>query len=116
MTPTLQFYENLEVLPMGNVRHFRRIHKKYGPFPKKVCFSLNSAEFVCFLQVLPMGNVRHFRRIHKNGAPLLKTGVFFAEFTESQLFSPRFNDFREKLLVSQVLPKNGTMASSQNVT
>ena len=73
-----------------------------------------------------MGNVRHFRRIHKNDAPLLKTYVFFAEFTESQLFSPKLNDFREnspklndfreKLLVSQVLPKNGTMASSQNVT
>ena len=101
---------------MGNVRHFRRIHKNYAFFSENVCFSLKFAKFVCFLQVLPMGNVRHFRRIHKNDAPLLKTCVFFAEFTESQLFSPKLSDFREKLLVSQVLPKNGTMASSQNVT
>ena len=36
--PTPQFYENLQVLPMGNVRHFRRIHKNDAPFLKLCVF------------------------------------------------------------------------------
>ena len=33
----VQFYENLQTLLMGNVRHFRRVCKKRRPFFLKMC-------------------------------------------------------------------------------
>ena len=104
------FYENLQILPMGNVRHFRRIRKSDIIFLKMCgfleylvnsCVFLNIfgscsclcsvfvAQFYENLQILPMGNVRHFRRIRKNDTPFLKTCVFFAELTEISIFRRR---------------------------
>ena len=60
------FLENLQILPMGNVRHFRRIHENDTPFLNICVFRINSVNSWENLQILPMGNVRHFRRIRKN--------------------------------------------------
>ena len=57
---------------MGNVRHFRRIHKNEALFLKMYVFRRNLVNSWENLQILPMGNVRHFRRIHKNDALFLK--------------------------------------------
>ena len=74
--PTPQFYENLQVLPMGNVRHFRRIRKNDVPFLNMCVCRANLLNYLENLQVLPMGNVRHFRRIRENDIPFLKICVF----------------------------------------
>ena len=88
--------ENLQILPMGNVRHFRRIHKKYGVFLKMCAFRENVLNLCVFrehlvslcvsrgnlvnplenLQVLPMGSMCHFRRIREHDTLFLKMCVF----------------------------------------
>ena len=80
-------WKNLQILPMGNVRHFRRIRKNDTLFLRMCVFCGNLVNLCAFrgnlvnylgnLQNLPMGNVRNFRRIHKNDTPFLKTCVFF---------------------------------------
>ena len=42
------FLENLQILPMGNVRHFRIIHENDIIFSENVRFSLKFSEFVRF--------------------------------------------------------------------
>ena len=84
-------WENLQILPMGNVIHFRRIHKNDVLFLKICVFREYLVNLYVFrknppltphpqfyknLQILPMENVRHFRRIHKNDALFLKMYVF----------------------------------------
>ena len=72
----LLFLENLQILPMGNVRHFRRIHENDTLFLKIFVFRRNLVNSWENLQILPMGNVRHFRRIRKNDARFLNMCVF----------------------------------------
>ena len=81
---------------MGNVRHFRRIHKNDTLFLKMCVFREHFVNLCVFpgnfvnswenLQILPLGNVRLFRRIRKNDTPFLKARAFFAEFTEINIF------------------------------
>ena len=78
--------ENLRILPMGNVRHFRIIHKNDTLFLKMCVFREKILDLCIFrehlvnylenLQILPMGNVRHFRTFRKNDALFLKMCVF----------------------------------------
>ena len=85
--PTPQFYENLQILPLGNVRLFRRIRKNDTLFLKMCVFREHLVNLCVFrgnlvnslenLQILPLGSVCLFRRIHKNVVPFLKTCVFF---------------------------------------
>ena len=70
------FLEILQILPMGNVRHFRIIHKNDAIFLKMHVFRENIVNSLEHLQILPMGNVRHFRRIHENDTLFLKMCVF----------------------------------------
>ena len=72
----LLFLENLQILPMGNVRHFRRIRENDAIFLKMCVFRRHLVNSLETLQILPMGNVRHFRRIHKNDTLFLKMCVF----------------------------------------
>ena len=72
----MNYLENLQILPMGNVRNFRRIHKNYTLFLKMCAFRENLVNSLENLQILPMGNVRNFRRIRKNDALFLKICVF----------------------------------------
>ena len=72
----LVFLENLQILPMGNVRHFHRIHENETPFLKMFVFPENLVNSLKHLQIIPMGNVRHFRRIRKNDILFLKMCVF----------------------------------------
>ena len=72
----LLFLENLQILPMGNVRHFRIIRKTDTLFLKICVFCRNVVNSWENLQILPMGNVRHFRRIHENDIIFLKVCVF----------------------------------------
>ena len=65
----VNYLENLQILLLGNVRHFRRIHKNDALFPNMCVFSRKFDESLENLQILPMGNVRHFRRIRKNDGP-----------------------------------------------
>ena len=58
--------EKLEILPMGNVRHFRRIHENDILFLKMCVFREHLVNSLENLQILPVGNVRHFRRIHEH--------------------------------------------------
>ena len=64
----LVFLGNLQILPMGNVRHFRRIRKNDTLFLKMCVFREKIVNSLENLQILPMGNVRHFRRIRENDA------------------------------------------------
>ena len=63
------FLENLRILPMGDVRHFRRIHENDNIFLKMCVFREHLVNSLENLQILPVGNVRHFRRIRKNVGP-----------------------------------------------
>ena len=66
-SPHPQVYENLQILPLGNVCHFRRIRKNDVLIFLEMCvFPSTFSEFFENLQILPMGNVRHFHIIHKN--------------------------------------------------
>ena len=71
------FGENLQILPMGNVRHFRRFRKNDDLFCENVRFLYNLVNSWENLQILPLGNVRHFRRIRKNDVLFLKMCVFY---------------------------------------
>ena len=96
----LLFWENLQIRPMGNVRHFRRIRKNdtLFVFLKTFVFREHLVNLCVFrgnlvnslehLQIIPLGNVRIFRRIRKNDTPFLKTCVFFAEFAGSRAGDP----------------------------
>ena len=72
----LFFLENLQILPMGNVRNFRRIHTHDILFLRMCVFREHLVNSLEHLQILPMGNVRHFRRIQENDALFLKICVF----------------------------------------
>ena len=72
----LLFLENLQILPMGNVRHFRRIHEHDNLFLKMCVFREHLVNSLKNLQILPMGNVRHFRRIHEHETLFLIMCVF----------------------------------------
>ena len=48
----VQFYENLQILPMGNVRHFRRIRKNETLFSENVRCPRIFSEFVFFCRTL----------------------------------------------------------------
>ena len=52
--------ENLQILPMGNVRHFRRIHKNDALFLKMCVFRKDFVIFWENLQIVPMVNVTSF--------------------------------------------------------
>ena len=80
-------WENLQILPMGNVRIFRRIHKNDTTFLKMCVVREHLVNSWENLQILPMESVRLFRIIRKNDAPFLKTCVFFAEFAEIRIFT-----------------------------
>ena len=69
-----QFYENLQTLPLGNVRLFRRIRRNDTLF-LKMFFRWNLVNYLENLQILPLGNVRLFRRIRKNDTLFLKMCV-----------------------------------------
>ena len=83
----VQFKENLQILPLGNVRLFCRIRKNDTLFLNMCVFREHLVNLCVFrghlvnswenLQILPLGNVRLFRRIRKNDDPFLKTSVFF---------------------------------------
>ena len=85
----VQFYENLQITPLGNVRLFRIIRKNDVRFLKMYVFSEHLVNLCVFswtlvnyvenIQIIPLGNVRLFRRIRKNDGPFLKTCVFLAE-------------------------------------
>ena len=72
----MNYSENLQILPLGNVRLFRRIRKNDTLFLKMCVFREHLVNLCVFrgnlvkylenLQILPMGSVRHFRRIHEN--------------------------------------------------
>ena len=64
-----------QILPMGNVRLFRRIRKNETIFLKMCVFRGNLVNSWENLQIIPLGNVRLFRRIRKNDAFFLKITV-----------------------------------------
>ena len=72
----MNYLENLQTLPLRNVRNFRRIHTNDAPLLNMCVFRLHLMNYLENLQIIPLGNVRHFRRIHKNDAPFLKTCAF----------------------------------------
>ena len=84
----MEHLEDLQILPLGNVRLFRRIRKNDIIFLKMFAFREHLVNLCVFrlhlvnywenLQILPLGNVRLFRIIRKNDGPFLKTCVFFA--------------------------------------
>ena len=72
----MNYLENIQILPMGNVRHFRIIHENDTLFLKNYVFRRNLMNSLENLQILPMGNVRHFRRSRTNDVMFLKMFVF----------------------------------------
>ena len=81
------------MLPLGNVRLFRRIRKNDTLFLKMCAFREHLVNLCVFhgnlvnylgnLQILPLGNVRHFHRIRKNDTL----------FSENVRFSLKFSEF-----------------------
>ena len=79
-------WENLQILPLGNVRLFRRIRKNDTLFLKMCVFREQLVNLCVFrgnlvnswenLQIIPLGNVRIFRRIRKKYVFFLKIAVF----------------------------------------
>ena len=66
----------LQILPLGNVRLFRRIRKNYT-FVLNMCVFREHLVNLCvfrgdlvnswkLLQIIPLGSVRRFRRIRRN--------------------------------------------------
>ena len=92
----------MQILPLGNVRHFRRIHKNDTLFLKMCVFRGKLVNNLEHPQILPLGNVRHFRRIRKNDVPFLKTCVFFAEIGNFRrnlvIFVKKNTIFKKKML------------------
>ena len=86
------FLEHLQILPMGNVRHFRRIRKNDTLFQKMCAVCGKLVNYLENLQILPLGNVRLFRIIRKNATflsenvrCLWKFSEFFGKYTNSTL-------------------------------
>ena len=74
---------NLQILPMGNVRQFRRIHENDTLFLNIYVFRRNLVNSLENLQILPMGNERLFRIIHENNTLFLKMCVFCGNLVNS---------------------------------
>ena len=111
--------ENPQILPLGNVRLFRRIRKNDTLFLKScvfreplvnVCiFRGNLVNYWETLQILPMGNVHHFRRIHNTDTPFLNTEqrsapILIVKFSEKRTNSLNVHEkrtFSEKGVIFQ---------------
>ena len=78
----MTYLENLQILPLGNVRHFRRFRKNDALFLKMCVVLWNLVNSSENLQILPLGNVRHFRRFRKYDALFVKMYVFLLKFRE----------------------------------
>ena len=82
------------MLPLENVRLFRRIRKHATLVLKMFVFRIILLISLENLQILPLGNVRLFRRIHKNDTPFLKTCAFFTEIAEISICCRYFHQMR----------------------
>ena len=101
----MNYVENLQVLPMGSVRHFRRIRKNDTLFLRMCVFCRILVNLLENVQILPLGNVRHFRRIRKDDVfvfenvrfttlimpRISKVIVQVNEITVTALIAPRIN-------------------------
>ena len=81
----MHYLEHIQILPLGSVRHFRRIRKNDIIFLKMCVFCLNLVNYLENIQIPPLGNVRNFRIIRKNCACFSENVRFTA------LIMPRIN-------------------------
>ena len=105
----VQFKQNLEIIPLGNVRLFCIIRKSDGPFLKMSVFREHLMHLCVFrgslvnslenLQIPPLGNVRLFRIIRKHGTttttPRSENVRLFRRIRRNEHLSPKCCDLRK---------------------